>query len=617
MKVKLFFKILPCVIASSLFMGCNKVNMEVVETLQVQESDVFTLNATYGTDETKVAFDDDGLGLTWQPGDCLYLVDVSGTNNTVTLVTSITEPSKTAAFRSTSSVLTGDYVVLYGQSTVKIDKSILMQPRYLISNQVMMCGALSVSDGQTSASITLSHVFAMLTFKFDNLPVLSSMSMGMAVTEDGVIEAGKGKVNGKGYVSGVKTYTKFNKFGWYDGYEAQSLIVPMDLSGKTVYFYIQGMDASGGYVTYEFVKSGKNLCAGVNYNLTFDFNKASSVCTLNKKSSSHYILSTPAHFRAAAYLDTDAYDYSIDEDVDFSGEVYFPLKAKCLYGNGHTLSNISVNLSECSYLGVVSEGAVQDLKVSNSIFIGTDYVGSIAGKENYSSSTTITSCSAEGVNVQGENYVGGLFGYLQAEVQDCIVKGTVSADNGDYVGGIAGYATKDINQCGFEGEVKGIEYVGGIVGRSDSDVLKSYVKGDVVGASFVGGVSGYASCINSYHIGNTKGTSSVGGISGVGYRTRNCYSYGAVSGNCGIAPSLNDRSTHLTSSSYITSTYSNDNCYCGPDKTFLSKLSVINSDEAYSTQVWKDIDAQCPLLQWQSDSLGGDVEVPGFGDEDW
>ena len=51
--------------------------------------------------------------------------------------------------------------------------------------------------------------------------------------------------------------------------------------------------------------------------------------------------------------------------------------------------------------------------------------------------------------------------------------------------------------------------------------------------------------------------------------------------------------------------------------SFLSKLSVINGDEAYSTQVWKNIDAQCPLLQWQADLLNGNIEIPGFGEEDW
>lgn len=568
MNAKMFFKLFICVIASSLFIGCNKADVEVLAPLQVQSSDVFTLNATYGADGTRVAFDDDGLGLTWQPGDCLYLVDVSGTNSTVTLVTHIAEPSKTAAFRSTSSVLSGDYVVVYGRNNMNINKSISMRPADRISSEVVMCGSLSVADGQTSASITLSHVFAMLTFKFANLPVLSSMRLGMAVAEDGMIEAGKGEIDGKGYVSGSSSYTKFNEFGWNDGEEAKSLILPMDLSGKTVYFYVQGLDASGGYVTYEFVKSGKELCAGVNYNLTFDFAQASSVCTIKKDARSHYILSAPAQFRAAAYLDNGNNYYSVEEDVDFTGEVYFPLRACRLYGNGHTLSNIFVDLSECSYVGVVSSGAVEDLKVKNSSFVGADYVG-----------------------------------------------------------GIAGYSYAPIIQCGFEGDVNGCEYVGGILGYGYEDyysrdyaVEKSYVKGNIDGVEHVGGVVGNASCLNSYHIGETTGSRRrVGGISGGGSYSYNCYSYGTVSSGYGISPYMDAfyYDNNLTSSSYIFEGYSNDNCNCGPDKTFLSKLSVINSDEAYSTQVWKDIDAQCPLLQWQADALGGDVEVPGFGDEDW
>lgn len=567
MNAKMFFKLFICVIASSLFIGCNKADVEVLAPLQVQSSDVFTLNATYGADGTRVAFDDDGLGLTWQPGDCLYLVDVSGTNSTVTLVTHIAEPSKTAAFRSTSSVLSGDYVVVYGHNNIKIDKSISMRPADRISSEVVMCGSLSVADGQTSASITLSHVFAMLTFKFANLPVLSSMRLGMAVAEDGMIEAGKGEIDGKGYLSG--SYTEFNEFGWNNGEEARSLIFPMDLSGKTVYFYVQGLDASGGYVTYEFVKSGKELCAGVNYNLTFDFAQASSVCTIKKDARLNYILSAPAQFRAAAYLDNGNNYYSVEEDVDFTGEVYFPLRARCLYGNGHTLSNISVDLSECSYVGVVSSGAVQALKVKNSSFVGADYVG-----------------------------------------------------------GIAGYSYAPIIQCGFEGDVNGCEYVGGILGYGhDSQysdgylVEKSYVKGNVDGTEYVGGVAGFASCRNSYHIGDATGSDYVGGISGDGDYSYNCYSYGTVSSGYGIAPYVTlyngYYNRNLTSSSYMCEDYSDGNCNCGPDKTFLSKLSVINSDEAYSTQVWKDIDAQCPLLQWQADALGGDVEVPGFGDEDW
>ena len=74
---------------------------------------------------------------------------------------------------------------------------------------------------------------------------------------------------------------------------------------------------------------------------------------------------------------------------------------------------------------------------------------------------------------------------------------------------------------------------------------------------------------------------------------------------------------NLTSSPYMAEGVSSDNCNCGPDKTFLSRILVINGNEAYSTQVWEGIDAQCPLLKWQSDALDVKLEIPGFGNEDW
>ena len=153
--------------------------------------------------------------------------------------------------------------------------------------------------------------------------------------------------------------------------------------------------------------------------------------------------------------------------------------------------------------------------------------------------------------------------------------------------------------------------------------------GDVTGTEYVGGLSGYYNysahiCYNSYHIGNTTGTGNyVGGIASCNnkgaYPPYNCYSYGTTSSGYGISYSLssNYSTKNLTSEPYLASGVSSDNCNCGPEKTFLSKLSVINGDEAYSTQVWKNIDAQCPLLQWQADLLNGNIEIPGFGEEDW
>lgn len=102
--------------------GCQKQEFEP-ETESVGSDVTFTLTATYGGPETKLTFDEDGLGTTWQPGDKLYLVDVAGKNKTVTLTTSITAPSKKASFKSTISVLSGEYVVLYGSDTDKVKTS--------------------------------------------------------------------------------------------------------------------------------------------------------------------------------------------------------------------------------------------------------------------------------------------------------------------------------------------------------------------------------------------------------------------------------------------------------------------------------------------------------------
>ena len=558
----------------------------------------FTLTATYGSPDTKVAFDEDGLNLSWQPGDCLYLVDVSGKNSTVTMKTDITAPSKKASFRSTSSVLSGEYIVLYGQSDLYVSyKSIDMTSGSALNKQIRLFGTLTVEDGQTAASISLSHLFTMLTFKFKNVPALTNMQVGMAVTEDGMPSFSSGTISQTGISSYESDFSRNIRLGWNQGKEGKSLVIPQDFSGKTVYFYVYG-DANGQHITYEFVKSGKNLCAGVNNNLTFDFSRANTVCTLEKSgiNSGAYVLTTPAHFRAASYWDSHA--YSVESDVDFAGEVCFPMNAQTLYGNKHTLSHITINLKECSYVGIVSSGSVQDLTVENISVTGNEYVGGLVGNSSY------------------------------ATVSQCVVKGSASVRGDLYTGGIAGTSQSgSIRQCGFEGDVYGGHYVGGIIGSGD--VEQCYVYGNVTGTgSYVGGVSGFGDCKNSYHIGDTTDEQGqAGGISGYGSRyssstnySSNCYSYGTTSSGYGIAYNLSSSYTgkNLTSASAMgkTATYA-ENCNCGPGKTFLSKLSVINGEEAYSTQVWKGIDAQCPLLQWQADVLNGEIDIPGFGDEEW
>lgn len=617
--------------------GCQtqEINPDIIdEALDVP----FTLMATYGDAETKLTLDDDDLGTTWQPGDEIYLID-DATGRKITLVSTITAPTKKASFKAESDVPSGNYIVLYGIDEIYYSSigigDIVGDPKKL---NFVLYGSLKVSEGQKSANVSLSFTEAKLTFKFKNLPKgVIGMDMGMAVTPEGLInpngfytisQSGLALVGKRNEMSGPNI--KMLSFGWSGADTGYILTPPIDLSSKTVYFYINGEDTNNNsLITYEFIKEGIDLKAGHNYNVTFDFNKASTKSLLKKSrlSKDAYSLNTPAEFRAASYQKT-AKTYSIESDVDFNNEVYFPIKASFLYGHKHTLSNININLEKCDDVGVISMGSVDSLFIRNCTIKGYSNVGGVCGKLQSSCS----SCAGTSVCVSGTYYVGGLFGttYLgwfdsdiECTIGNCILRGDSSVSGTQCVGGIVGcVGSANIIQCGYEGDVIGAEYVGGILGRTaarDRRVTKCYVKGKISGKDIVGGICGSSSARSSYVIGNVISDSNCncGGISGIGHESEYCYSYGYVSSGFGIAPELNSY-FNLTSSSKLSSDLDcPSSCGFGPNRPFTSLLSRLGESSVYSTQVWKGIDAQCPLLKWQADLLNGDIDAPGFGNEDW
>lgn len=618
--------------------GCQKPELEP-QAESVCHDVPFTLTATCVVPETKLTFDEDGLGTTWQPGDKLYLVDVAGKKETVTLTTSITAPSKKASFKSTAIVSSGEYIVLYGSETDEIKTSWAMYDAESINskNNMVLYGTLNIAIGQTSATISVSHAYARLTFKFFNLPSeLRDMDMGMAVSKDGV-ECDEIRHIGPTGFSKVDARQKIS-FGWNNPKEISYVtIAPFDLSKKEVYFYVSGYDGNHNLVTYEFVKKGVDIKAGINYNILFDFRAATKTVLkkINKSIDEHqYSLTTPAEFRAASYakyINT----YFIDSDVDFEGETYFPIKGY-IYGQNHTLSNVFIDLEKCSVVGILSEGRVNSLSIKNCTIKGRNTVGGIGGYVY----GRVEACTGSSIVVSGNDRVGGLFGVYSTTrgtrggINNCFVTGNSSVSGMSFIGGLVGYCylsyldRSSVKQCAYEGKVEGDESVGGIVGKADGlGIYESFVKGDVSGKwTDIGGIAGTSSdegIYYSYIIGNvtaSKGTSKCGGISGYGL-VMNCYSYGNVSSGFGITSKMfqNSSDYNLTSSPYLGEDKTNEKyCNCGPDKTFVSLISVLNGGEKkYSTQVWKGIDAQCPLLQWQADLLNGDIDAPGFGNEDW
>lgn len=740
--------LLLTVFVSALALGCGKDKITIASPESAAEAVdyvPFTLTATQGDPDTRLTIDSDGLNTTWQPGDKLYLVDLAGKNNTVTLETSITEPSKSASFVSKTSVLSGEYVVLYGTSVREIGHpSHKMTDLSTLSSRMTLYGSLSVADGQTSAALRLYPVFAKLSFKFKNFPTgLKNVTCGMMELNGDIPTQLRGTIGTSGWVKTTETSISRWTFSWNNGSDAALLIAPVDLTGKKLYFYVYGDDASGNHVTYEYIKDGINLKAGTNYNLTFDFSNPSNKSTMTY-SSSMYSLGSPADFRAAAYW--KSYNtYTLTADVDFTGEAVFPIYLYKLKGNSRTLSNVNIDWAKRDSVGILCSGGAEYLTVKNVTVKGKQYVGGIASRNTYS----ITSCNLDGtVEITGTSrYVGGIVGYAYSPVLNCKAFGSISGgdytggvtgsgsvtgstlkegssvsggnytgglcgsgtvtdcaveDNctitgaertggltgnagatlsgckigknlkvagTNYVGGLCGYfnnssanaatgfilkegatisGTSQVGgllgysygsytsasnstqavllKCGFEGTVTASsDKAGGLIGNNGSGTIeKCYAVAKVTASNYAGGIIGQGGtsyCFNSYSLGDvtaTNGTYS-GGISGYNSAIKNCYSYGTISSGNGICPNLNSNYTsyNLTSSSVMGSSTNAAYCSCSAEKTFLSLLNVINGDEAYSTQVWANIDAKCPLLQWQSDLFGGEIVAPGFGDENW
>lgn len=203
-------------------------------------------------------------------------------------------------------------------------------------------------------------------------------------------------------------------------------------------------------------------------------------------------------------------NYVLDMDIDFSfvnsggyatspiGDESHPFTGK-FSGNGHTISNLHIDDSDASYVGLFgycADGSViKNLTVSNSAITGTFCVGAIAGRGG-----NIIGCKSLDNTVTGSSLaVGGICGWADGSVFNCYNDSTVTGDI--EVGGICGYFnTEDsatLSQCVSLGKVSGKgnnidNSVGGIVGyRSNNadSVTACYYDSDIVGTA-VNTVSG-------------------------------------------------------------------------------------------------------------------------------
>lgn len=169
-------------------------------------------------------------------------------------------------------------------------------------------------------------------------------------------------------------------------------------------------------------------------------------------------------------------NYVLAKDIDFGGNKFRPIAYKSgtsftgkFSGNGHTISNISVNYDD-DLVGLfgTNKGLIMNLAVSGEV-TGEEYIGGICAKNE----GTIYSCSFDGevkqsATTQSKGKVGGICGTNYATISNCFNSADVSGK--DYIGGICGEMYgKDpvVVYCVSVGKVSGFTgsaIVGGICG---------------------------------------------------------------------------------------------------------------------------------------------------------
>ncbi|MDO8262573.1 MAG: GLUG motif-containing protein [Gallionella sp.] len=238
-----------------------------------------------------------------------------------------------------------------------------------------------------------------------------------------------------------------------------------------------------------------------------------------------------------------------------------------LDGQGHTISDLTINRSATNYVGLfgyLDTGAlVSNVGLVGGSVTGSSHVGSLAG---YSGGGISNSYASSVIVSGGSTAVGGLVGKNDwgGSISNSYVDNGSVTSAWRWVGGLAGINfgaisnNSHVNNSTVTGGVSG-DSVGGLVGWNDGNISNSYVSnGNVTGATSVGGLAGWNTGIisNSYvNNGNVNGTWNVGGLVGNNSDTiSDSYASGSVTGNNNVG-GLAGVSNGSISNSYVSSGY--------------------------------------------------------------
>ena len=220
-------------------------------------------------------------------------------------------------------------------------------------------------------------------------------------------------------------------------------------------------DGSGYYFDYESKTSNKIVLRSNSINTKFEKGSGTK--------ESPYLIYNAEDMKKIAAMPTERNYYKLMNDIDYNNEHYYMIGTSTnvfsgmFDGGAHTLKNI--NIYGYNYVGLF---------------------GNIQG--SYTQYSTITGLNVENIKVKGNNYVGGLSGYINyAGIKEVTLTGTIIGNEktGMYIGGIVGSVTTSnvrIDSVIVNANVTGNSNVGGISGGpfSNSANVTAIIEGGTI-----------------------------------------------------------------------------------------------------------------------------------------
>lgn len=233
-------------------------------------------------------------------------------------------------------------------------------------------------------------------------------------------------------------------------------------------------------------------------------------------------------------------------DIDLKGDEWLPIGflvgedspayfSGSFDGGNLNILNLKISQTEKDNIGLFAIisgiGVLKNIHLINPITSGRYTIGTLLGGIEYSDEDSeeamavIENCTAENVEVSGENGVGGLIGYIQvdAELLDCHTSGRVgnrhnSSAVGGVIGGVGNYIYK-MRNCSSTCSVSGINQLGGIGGyiwiREMGEISNCHAKGQVTSEYDAGGLVGILTNVEVIRCsasGDVSGIASAGGF---------------------------------------------------------------------------------------------------------